>query len=204
MTLSRWATPRNLQTSSAFSSHSTTFWVESPLNSGISRSSIALSTIVCRNSLLEQRKCDKQQRLYTQGLIFTAHTNTSTLFAPNSPSPSVTTHLPVHLITPGNMPTFQSQSPISPRPAHIECHTNNLASSCSHLTYSVSNLFTSLHVYHTLLIMRQEIIIQVNCLLPEKRHFDHDLRRGNMYPLPVTRTNRYKKSLIPWGLYHWQ
>ena len=87
--------------------------------------------------------------LYTQGLIFTAHTNTSTLFAPNSPSPSVTTHLPIHLITPGNMPTFQSQSPISPRPAHIECHTNNLASSCSHLTYSVPNLFTSLHVYHT-------------------------------------------------------
>ena len=45
---------------------------------------------------------------------------------------------------------------------------------------------------------------KVNCLLPEKRHFDHDLRRGNMYPLPVTRTNRYKNSLIPWGLYHWQ
>ena len=87
--------------------------------------------------------------LYTQGLIFTAHTNTSTLFAPNSPSPSVTTHLPIHLITPGNMPTFPSQSPISPRPAHIECHTNNMASSCSHLTYSVSNMFTSLHVYHT-------------------------------------------------------
>ena len=75
--------------------------------------------------------------LYTHGLIFTAHTNTSTLFAPNSPSASVTTNLPVHLITPGNMPTFQSQSPISPRPAHIECHTNKLASSCSHLTYSV-------------------------------------------------------------------
>ena len=45
---------------------------------------------------------------------------------------------------------------------------------------------------------------KVNCLLPDKRHFDHDLRRGNMYPLPVTRTNRYKNSLIPWGLYHWQ
>ena len=44
---------------------------------------------------------------------------------------------------------------------------------------------------------------KVNCLLPEKRHFDHDLRRGNMYPLPVTRTNRYNNSLIPWGLYHW-
>ena len=45
---------------------------------------------------------------------------------------------------------------------------------------------------------------KVNCLLPEKRHVDHDLRRGNTYPLPVTRTNRYKHSLIPWGLYHWQ
>ena len=64
MTLSRWATPRNLQTSSAFSSHSKTFWVESPLNSGIRRSSIALSTIVwyCRNGLLWKRKYDKQQR----------------------------------------------------------------------------------------------------------------------------------------------
>ena len=99
--------------------------------------------------------------LYTQGLIFTAHTNASTLFAPNSPSPSVTTHLPVHLITPGNMPTFQSQSPISPRPAHIECHTNNLASSSSHLTYSVSNLFTSLHVYHTLPRLLNILIFKV-------------------------------------------
>ena len=43
--------------------------------------------------------------VYTQGLIFTAHTNTSTLFAPNSQSVCVTTNLPVHLITPGNMPT---------------------------------------------------------------------------------------------------
>ena len=32
---------------------------------------------------------------------------------------------------------------------------------------------------------------KVNCLLSEKRHFDHDLRRGNTYPLPVTHTNRY-------------
>ena len=45
---------------------------------------------------------------------------------------------------------------------------------------------------------------KVNCLLPEKRHVEYDLRRGNMYPLPVTRTNRFSKSLIPWGLYHWQ
>ena len=45
--------------------------------------------------------------LYTQGLIFTAHTNTSTLLAPNSLSPSVTTHLPIHLITPGNIPVSE-------------------------------------------------------------------------------------------------
>ena len=74
MTLSRWATPRNFQTSSAFSSHSTTFWVESPLNSGISRSSIALSTIVSRNSLLAIRKCDKQQRsLHSRFNIHSSH-----------------------------------------------------------------------------------------------------------------------------------
>ena len=30
-----------------------------------------------------------------------------------------------------------------------------------------------------------------------KRHVDYDLRRGNMYPLPVTRTNKYRNSLIP-------
>ena len=41
---------------------------------------------------------------------------------------------------------------------------------------------------------------KVNCLLPGKRHVEYDLRRGNMYPLPVTRTNRFSNSLIPWGL----
>ena len=45
---------------------------------------------------------------------------------------------------------------------------------------------------------------KVNCLLPEKRHVEYDLRRGNMYPLPVIRTNRFRNYLIPWGLYHWQ
>ena len=45
---------------------------------------------------------------------------------------------------------------------------------------------------------------KVNCLLPEKRHVEYDLRRGNMYSLPVTRTNRFSNYLIPWGLYHWQ
>ena len=45
---------------------------------------------------------------------------------------------------------------------------------------------------------------KVKCLLPEKRLVDYNLRRGNMYPLTVTRSNRYNNSLIPWGLYHWQ
>ena len=30
---------------------------------------------------------------------------------------------------------------------------------------------------------------KVNCLLPENRHVDYDLRRSDMYPLSVTRTN---------------
>ena len=30
---------------------------------------------------------------------------------------------------------------------------------------------------------------KVNCLLPENRHVDYDLRCGDMYPLSVTRTN---------------
>ena len=45
---------------------------------------------------------------------------------------------------------------------------------------------------------------KVNCLLPKKRLVDYNMRHGNMYPLTVTRTNRFKNSLIPWGLYHWQ
>ena len=38
---------------------------------------------------------------------------------------------------------------------------------------------------------------KVNSLLPEKRHVEYDLRRGNMYPLTVTRTNIFSNSLIP-------
>ena len=45
---------------------------------------------------------------------------------------------------------------------------------------------------------------KVNCLLPKKRLVDYNLRHGTMYQLTVTRTNRFKNSLIPWGLYHWQ
>ena len=45
---------------------------------------------------------------------------------------------------------------------------------------------------------------KLNHLLPERRQFGYDLRPGNLYSLPVARTNRYRNSLIPWGLYHWQ
>ena len=43
---------------------------------------------------------------------------------------------------------------------------------------------------------------KLNHLLPERRQIGYDLRPGNLYPLPVARTNRYRNSLIPWGLYH--
>ena len=100
--------------------------------------------------VLGKRKCDKQQRsLHSRFNIHSSHKYIYSLRSQQSVC-RVTTNLPVHLITPGNMPTFQSQSHISPRPAHIECNTNKVASSCSHLTYSVyTSLFTSLHVYHT-------------------------------------------------------
>ena len=40
----------------------------------------------------------------------------------------------------------------------------------------------------------------LNCLIPELRNIDYDLRPGfNRY-----RNNRYGNSLIPWGLRHWQ
>ena len=40
----------------------------------------------------------------------------------------------------------------------------------------------------------------VNCLLPEKRHVDYDLRSVNMYPLPVTRTNIIQEFVNPMGI----
>ena len=47
---------------------------------------------------------------------------------------------------------------------------------------------------------------KVNQLLPEKKDIstmisEHAIRT---YPLPVTRTNRFRNSFIPRGLYHWQ
>ena len=45
---------------------------------------------------------------------------------------------------------------------------------------------------------------KLNHLLPEQRCLSYDMRSANMYPLPLCRTNRYRNSLIPWGLNNWQ
>ena len=45
---------------------------------------------------------------------------------------------------------------------------------------------------------------RLNYLLPCQICNKYDVRRFNKYPLPEIRTNRYRNSLIPWGLYHWQ
>ena len=45
---------------------------------------------------------------------------------------------------------------------------------------------------------------KLHYLLPEERNVQYNLRPGNRYPLLVTWTNRYRNSLIPWGLYNWQ
>ena len=45
---------------------------------------------------------------------------------------------------------------------------------------------------------------KLNHLLPDIRNIEYDIRQCNVYPLPRTRTNRYRNSLIPWGLYNCQ
>lgn len=45
---------------------------------------------------------------------------------------------------------------------------------------------------------------RLNYLLPDKRHTKYDIRQSNVYPLPITRTNRYRNSFIPWGLHNCQ
>ena len=45
---------------------------------------------------------------------------------------------------------------------------------------------------------------KLNHLLPEKRQVDYGLRPVNAYPLPQTRTDRYRNYIIAWGLFHWQ
>ena len=41
-------------------------------------------------------------------------------------------------------------------------------------------------------------------LIPERRDVHYRLRNANVYPIPVTRTDRYKNSIVPWGLCNWQ
>ena len=45
---------------------------------------------------------------------------------------------------------------------------------------------------------------RLNYLLPDKRHIEYNIRQQNVYPLPVTRTNRFRNSFIPWALYNCQ
>ena len=45
---------------------------------------------------------------------------------------------------------------------------------------------------------------QLHRLLPARRTVHHDTRNTNIYLTPDVRTERYKRSLIPWGLYNWQ
>ena len=45
---------------------------------------------------------------------------------------------------------------------------------------------------------------RLNYLLPYQTCNKYGVRRFNKYTLPEIRTNRYRNSLIPWGLYHWQ
>ena len=45
---------------------------------------------------------------------------------------------------------------------------------------------------------------RLNHLIPARRDFHYSLRNANVYPIPVTRTDRYKNSIVPWGLCNWQ
>ena len=45
---------------------------------------------------------------------------------------------------------------------------------------------------------------RLNQLIPAQRVVPYELRDTNVYPITRTRTDRYKQSLIPWGLRHWQ
>ena len=40
-------------------------------------------------------------------------------------------------------------------------------------------------------------------LIPERRDVHYRLRNANVYPIPVTRTDRYN-FIVPWGLCNWQ
>ena len=43
---------------------------------------------------------------------------------------------------------------------------------------------------------------RLNHLLPDKGHNKYNSRQANVYPVQVIRTNRFRNSFIPWGLYN--
>ena len=45
---------------------------------------------------------------------------------------------------------------------------------------------------------------KLNKLLPNKRNIPYGLRTQNTLPVPLARTDRFRRSLIPWGLANWQ
>ena len=45
---------------------------------------------------------------------------------------------------------------------------------------------------------------KLNKLLPNQRNISYDLRTYNTLPVPLARTDRLRRSLIPWGLANWQ
>ena len=45
---------------------------------------------------------------------------------------------------------------------------------------------------------------QLNKLLPNQRNISYVLRTYNTLPVPLARTDRFRRSLIPWGLANWQ
>ena len=45
---------------------------------------------------------------------------------------------------------------------------------------------------------------KLNNLLPNQRNISYDLRTYNTLPVPLARTDRFRRSLIPWGLANWQ
>ena len=45
---------------------------------------------------------------------------------------------------------------------------------------------------------------KLNKLLPNQRNISYDLITYNTLPVPLARTDRFRRSLIPWGLANWQ
>ena len=45
---------------------------------------------------------------------------------------------------------------------------------------------------------------KLNKLLPNQRYIPYGLRTHNTLPVPLARTDRFRRSLIPWGLANWQ